>query len=85
MVCGREVADRTVAVQGHAARGRLLLARNDAQQRGFARPVPADEADAVFGVYQERYVVEERPAPVTYSKIVKRYHGLSKITAKLVI
>ena len=81
----RQVADRTVAVQGHAARGRLLLARNDAQQRGFARPVPADEADAVFGVYQERYVVEERPAPVTYSKIVKRYHGLSKITAKLVI
>ena len=26
----RQVADRTVAVQGHAARGRLLLARNDA-------------------------------------------------------
>ena len=81
----RQIADRTFAVQGHMTRRGLLFARDDAQQRGFTRPVPADEADAVFGVYQERYVVEERPAPVTYSKIVKRYHGLSKITAKLVI
>ena len=66
----RQVADRAVAVERHGARGGLLLARDDAQQRGFAGAVAAHEADAVLGIDQERNIVEEGPAPVTDGEIV---------------
>ena len=66
----RQVADRAVAVERHGARGRLLFARDDAQQRGFAGAVAAHEADAVLGIDQERNIVEEGPAPVTDGEIV---------------
>ena len=66
----RQVSDRAVAVERHGARRGLLFARDDAQERGFARSVLAHQSDAVLRVDQERNIVEKGPAPITDGKVV---------------
>lgn len=58
----RQVTDRAVAVERHGARGGLLLARDDAQQRGFAGAVAAHEADAVSGLIRNE-ILSKRVQP----------------------
>ena len=66
----RQVSDRAVAVERHGARRGLLFARDDAQERGFARSVLAHQSDAVLRVDQQRNIVEKGPAPITDGKVV---------------
>ncbi len=66
----RKVAYRALAVEGHCPRSGLLLADDSAQQGGLARAVLAHKTYSVLGVYQQRYVVEQRPAAVTYREVV---------------
>jgi hypothetical protein len=43
----RQVADAQSSGAVYAPAGRLLLAQQDAQQRGFSRPVSAYQGDAI--------------------------------------
>ena len=55
-------AHAVLLAHGHAARGGRKLAGDDAQQRGFARAVGADDAVAVVGLEDEVYVLVEQIA-----------------------
>ena len=76
----RQVADRTLAVDRDGTRRGLLLARDDAQERGLARAVLAHQTDAVLGIDQKRNIVEKGPAAVADREVVERNH-----TAKVAI
>ena len=67
----RQVTNRAVAVGRHGSRRGLLLAHDDAQQRGFARAVLTHQTDAVLRIDQQRNIVEEGPAPITYGKVIE--------------
>ena len=56
-----EVADADVGREFELAGGRLQLAHQQFDQRGFARPVGAEQCDARAGAQHQFYVFEQRP------------------------
>src|SRR4051794_22228678 len=60
----REIEDGGVATAIDAARVEGLEAREHAEQRGFARPVGAQERDLLAALDRKRGVLEERLQPV---------------------
>ena len=55
----RQVAEPRAADERDLARIRRFLAEDDFEQRGFARAVRPDEADALAGLERERDVVKQ--------------------------
>ncbi len=56
-----EMTDPDASRQLHRAVVGLQLARDDAEKRALARPVPADETDLLAGLDRQRRTVEDGP------------------------
>ena len=55
----RQITDARAADERYVARVRVLLAKDDFEQRGFARAVRPDDGDAFAGLQRERNVVKQ--------------------------
>ena len=68
----REVTDGHVRVLGNASGGRLIFARDEAQQSRFAGSVLTYEGDALLSVDEERNVVQHRPGRELHTYMINR-------------
>ena len=66
----REVADGDIVRHHHSAMRRLLKARNDTDQRGFAGAVLTNQTDAVFFTNQKIDVGEKVLSGEMYAQIL---------------
>ena len=66
-----DVADAGALAEGDFAGVGLLLGAEDSEQRGFARAVGTDEADAIAVVHGEGDVVEERIGAEAFGDVLR--------------
>ena len=72
----RQVAEPRAADERHLARIRRFLAKDDFQQRGFARAVRSDQPDALAGLERERDIVKQDVSAKGFAESGNSKHDL---------